>query len=227
MSSDGTSAKAAPGASAKKPAPALGAERLLIVGTGALAVMHLPFWMNWLHVNYPDLDVQLALTRSAERFVSREGLTVMGSREVIADVWPDQPETSALHVRLADWPDAVAVYPAGMDFISRMAAGAANTPVLMALQCTRAPVVIAPSLPPHAELNPALQDNLRRLGERPNTSVAPGQPGRSSTSGDKVLMAPPLWAVLRLLEQQRQAMAAPAEPATAREPVRADAPATT
>jgi len=208
-SGTGSSATSSATSSAKKAAPAFGAERLLIVGTGALAVMHLPFWMNWLQANYPELDVQITLTRSAERFVSREGLSAIGGRRVIADSWPTEPETEALHVRLAEWPEAVAVYPASMDFVSRLATGAANTPVLSALQCTRAPIVVAPSLPPRAEHNPSLRENLRRLGERPGMAVAPGQAGRSSTTGGETLTAPPLWEVIRLLERERQALTDP------------------
>ena len=44
-------------------APVFGAERLLLVGTGAINVAFLPFWLNWLTMTYPGLECQIVLTR--------------------------------------------------------------------------------------------------------------------------------------------------------------------
>lgn len=187
-----------------KAAPVFSAHRLLLVGTGAVTVMHLPFWINWIYANYPDLEIQVVLSRSAERFVSPHALTPLTRHRVIADVWPSEPDTAALHVSLTEWAEAVAVFPATFNYLGRLAAGLADTPSLLVAQCTAAPLVLAPALPPGAEDNPVLKDNLERLNSRPNVAVAPTQPVRSlTTRRHEAAGAAPMWTVLRLLEDLR------------------------
>jgi phosphopantothenoylcysteine synthetase/decarboxylase len=171
--------------------------RLLLFGTGALSVAFLPYWLNWLRIAHPDTEVRVAVTRSAERFVSRAALTAILGREVLLDAWPGTTADAATppvdHVELAQWPDAVAVHPAGLNFIGRFAQGLADTPVLMALQCTRAVIGIAPALPPGAEANPAYRAHLRTLSRYDNVLIAPPHPGRSASTGrDDASVAAPL-----------------------------------
>ncbi|MFJ5222104.1 flavoprotein [Streptomyces sp. NPDC088400] len=184
--------------------PPFGAGRLLLVGTGAVHVALLPTWVNWLRTSYPSLDVRTVVTRGAERFVSRTALGVIGGSEVALDVWPDGPVTGAPHVELAEWADAVAVYPATMNFISRFALGITDTPVLLALQCTKAPVAVSPALPPGAQDNDVLKAHLAALAARRNVTVVPTVPGRSVTSGQADGGSPPpLPVALEHLERLR------------------------
>ncbi|MFF3444685.1 flavoprotein [Streptosporangium sp. NPDC002721] len=189
--------------------PEFGGERLLVVGTGAIAAMYLPFWLNWLTTAYKDLQVQVVLTASAERFVSGEALSVLVRREVVRDRWPEEVRPDALHVRLTEWSDSVVVYPACLNFISRLALGLADTPALLTLQCTSAPVAVAPSLPPGAMDNPTLLGHLRTLAERRNVVVAPVQATRSLTTGRQdAAGAPPLPTLIGLLEERRRSLSA-------------------
>lgn len=193
--------------------PELGAGRLLIVGTGAIAAMHLPSWLTWLTASYPKLQVRVVLTRSAERFVSRAALSVLIRGEVSPDRWPDEPGPDALHVRLAEWSEAIAVYPACLNYVSRLALGLADTPSLLALQCTAAPIGVAPSLPPGALANPTVRAHLDTLAERPNVVVAPTLPAISATTRRAdAAGAPPLWALIELIERLRRSLAADAAP---------------
>ncbi|MFF6998235.1 flavoprotein [Streptomyces sp. NPDC008313] len=190
--------------------PASAPSRLLLFGTGALSVAFLPFWLNWLRVTRPATEVRLAVTRSAERFVSRAALGAILGSEVLLDVWPGTADPSVPpvdHVELAQWPDAVAVHPAGLHFIGRFAQGLADTPVLMALQCTRAVIGIAPALPPGAEAGPAYRGHLRTLEGYDNVTVAPPHPGRSASTGrDDASAAAPLPALLDLMARHRGAV---------------------
>ncbi|MFR0359363.1 flavoprotein [Streptomyces sediminimaris] len=183
--------------------------RLLLFGTGALSVAFLPFWLNWLRVTRPRTEVRLAVTRSAERFVSTTALGAILGGEVLLDVWPGTADCSAPHVdhvELAQWADAVAVHPAGLHFIGRFAQGLADTPVLMALQCTRAVIGIAPALPPGAEAGPAYRGHLQALERYDNVAVAPPHPGRSASTGrDDASAAAPLPALLDLIARHRPA----------------------
>ncbi|MDG4827768.1 flavoprotein [Solwaraspora sp. WMMD1047] len=192
----------------KLPAPSFGARRLLLVGTGAISIVQLPFWLNWLKTSYPELAVQVVLTRSGERFVSRHAVSALTQLVPIDDRWPEEPQPDAIHVRLAEWSDAVVVYPACLNFISRLAVGLADTPALLALQCTTAAIGIAPSLPPGADQNPVVVENLKRLAERRNVVVAPTQPATSLTTGRRdAAGAAPLWTLIESVERLRVELA--------------------
>ncbi len=184
--------------------PHLGVGRLLLVGTGAVHVALLPTWANWLRTSYPSLEVRMVVTRSAERFVSRAALSAISGNEVLLDAWSEEPTDGALHVELAAWADAVAVYPATMNFVSRFALGITDTPVLLAIQCTRAPIAVAPALPPGAEDGDVLRERLTTLAARRNVAVIPTVPGRSVTTGrEDGASPPPLPVVLERLERTR------------------------
>ncbi|WP_406102124.1 flavoprotein [Streptomyces sp. NBC_01003] len=195
------------------PAPDFGARRVLFAGTGSLGVMFMPMWLNWLRTAYPDIEVRTMLTRSAQRFVTRDALTAFAGGTVLQDVWPDEPEEGATHVELAQWPDAIVVHPATYNFVGRLALGAADTPLLLALQCTRAPVAVAPALPPGGAESYGYRRHVAALAERPNVTVVPPQPGYSVTTGRPgATVATPLPAVIPALERLRARLAAAPSP---------------
>jgi phosphopantothenoylcysteine decarboxylase/phosphopantothenate--cysteine ligase len=190
-------------------APAFQARRLLLIGTGAVNAAFLPFWLNWLTLSYPQLECQIVLTRSAEKFVTRSALTALAHREVLLDAWPDEPRVGARHVELVEWADAVTVFPATMHFLGRLALGMADTPALLALQCTPAPIALAPALPPYGWQSPAATAHVAALRERRNVVVVPPRPGPSVTTGrHDAWVPPPFPTVLRFLEQRRAVLAA-------------------
>lgn len=181
-----------------------GASRLLLVGTGAIGVAFLPFWLNWCRQAVPHVSVRVLLTHSAERFVTRQALAAIGGEPVLRDRWPDEPQTSALHVELTEWAEAIAVYPATMHFLGRFAAGLADTPSLLAAQCTTAPVGVAPSLPPGGVDSPAYRGAMETLGGRDNVVIAEPTPGRSATTGrEDAMVAAPLPLLLSHIERLR------------------------
>ncbi|MEU5317494.1 flavoprotein [Streptomyces sp. NPDC021056] len=188
--------------------PPFGARRLLYVGTGSIGVAHAPYWVTLLRLGYPELGLRVVMTRSAERFVSRGALAPMAGGEVLLDAWPDGPVQSALHVELAEWADAVIVQPATLHFLARFARGLADTPVLLALQCTTVPIVLAPALPPGAVESVAYRRHLAALAERPNVAVVPPVPGTSATTGRKdASAAAGLPDLLRAAEDLRMRLA--------------------
>ncbi|MGX2996255.1 flavoprotein [Streptomyces sp. JNUCC 64] len=189
--------------------------RLLVVGTGSVTAAHLPFWASWLTANRPAVRTRYALTRTAERFVTRDALVALSGGDVLQDRWPGEPEPRARHVDLAEWPDAVVVVPATLDFLARLALGLGDSPVLLALQCTSAPVALAPALPPGGTRSAAYRDHLRRLSDRPRVTVVPPHPGRSTTTGRLDAWAPAAFPeVLAAVERLRARLAggAPAAP---------------
>ncbi|RPK62637.1 Cypemycin decarboxylase [Streptomyces sp. ADI96-02] len=159
-------------------------ERVLVVGTGALGVAFLPFWINWLGNSFPGMEQRYALTRSACRFVSRDAVAVLSGKEVFVDDWKEFSGVDVPHVSLAEWADLILVHPATLNFVSRFALGVADTPLMLALHSTRALVGVAPSLPPGAPANPVVQRHLAALRERPGVVLAPTIPARSASTGE-------------------------------------------
>ncbi|MEU9121550.1 flavoprotein [Streptomyces sp. NPDC048506] len=165
--------------------PAFHARRLLYLATGGVQTMFLPMWLAWLRTSYPDTEVRCLVTASARRFTTPTATAAAGGAgRPMTDVWPDEPD-GALHVELASWPDAVLVHPATMHFVARFSLGLADTPALLALQCTRAPIVVCPSLPPNGHANPAHRRHIAELSERDNVTVLPPVRGVSMSSGEE------------------------------------------
>ncbi|AWL87154.1 peptide terminal cysteine decarboxylase LxmD [Streptomyces globisporus] len=159
-------------------------ERILVVGTGALGVAFLPFWINWLGNSFPDMEKRFALTRSACRFVSPDAVAVLSGKEVFIDDWNAFSGVDVPHVDIAEWADLILVHPATLNFVGRFALGVADTPLMVALQTTRALVGVAPSLPPGALGSPVVQGHLAALRERPGVVLAPTIPARSARTGE-------------------------------------------
>lgn len=165
-------------------APRLRARRLLYLATGGIQTMFMPMWLSWLRASYPEVAIRYAMTHSAKRFAGTSAVATAGGGGLpVMDVWPQEPG-SALHTELAAWPDAVVVHPATMHFVSRFALGLADTPVLLALQCTAAPIVVCPSLPPGGHANAAYRRHVADLSQRHNVTVLPPVSGVSMSSGE-------------------------------------------
>lgn len=189
-------------------APPFGAERLLLFVTGSLSATFVPWWVNWLRPSYPALELRVVMTRSAQRFVSRHALTALTERTVALDTWPgdeDEPVPGSVHVEYATWSDAIAVYPATFHFLSRYATGLADTPMLLALQCTSAVVGVAPAVPPGAVESPGYRQHVAALARRSNTTIVDPQEGRSAHTGELAVgTAGPLPVLLSQMELLRR-----------------------
>jgi phosphopantothenoylcysteine synthetase/decarboxylase len=193
---------------ATKKVPQLQSERLLLVVTGAASASYLPFWLNWLRENYSQTSIKTVLTRSAERFVTPQVVAMLNRDRVASDMWSDAVEPAAFHVEMAEWADTVAVFPASAHFIARLALGICDTPVLLALQCMKQVIGLAPSVPPGMTDSPVYAAHLRALAERPNIAVAPTEMGRSAASGRyNQGVAAPIWVLIEHIEKQRAMLA--------------------
>ncbi|GAA0802238.1 flavoprotein [Spirilliplanes yamanashiensis] len=189
-------------------APELGVRRLLLIGAGALNVAFLPFWVTWLRTAYPELETRIVLTRTARRFVSAEALAALSHGEVHTDEWPEGG--GARHLEWERWADGMAVFPATLHLLGRLANGLGDSPALLALQCTTAPVVLAPALPPGGWESPAVRRHVALLKERPNVAIVPPRPGPSATTGrDDAWVPAPFPTALMFLERCRSGLQEP------------------
>ncbi|PRW62039.1 flavoprotein [Actinopolyspora mortivallis] len=188
--------------------PDFGVRRLLLVTTGSSWATGTPMWVYWMRSSYPDLRITMLLTRSARRFVTPQALRSRVNGEVLWDEWPED-EGTARHVELAEWAEAIVVYPATLHFVGRLASGLADSPALLAAQCANVPVAVAPALPPGGMDSPAFRDHWETLVRRENTVLVPPVSGPSLTTGRNDAWVPPtLFEVLEMVEQRRVELAA-------------------
>ena len=89
-------------------------------------------------------EVDVVLTRSAQRFVTPLSFEGVTGRRVLTDLF--SAEGAALHIRLGREADVVCVAPATADLIARAAAGRADDLLTAILLATRAPVVLCPAM---------------------------------------------------------------------------------
>ncbi|MBP0458700.1 flavoprotein [Streptomyces montanisoli] len=164
-------------------APEFTGERLIVMATGGIQTTLLPTWLDWLRTNYPATHVRCVLTPSALRFTTPLACSAFsGGQQPLTDTW-NQDIDHAVHVELADWADGIIVHPATFHTVTRLALGITDTPMTLALQCTSAPVVVCPALPPGGSDSPAYRANVATLAERPRTAVLPPTQGVSTSTG--------------------------------------------
>jgi len=125
-------------------------------------------------------EVQVVLTESAARFVTPMTFEVLSGRPVGTSLWGGA-DPSIEHIRLARWPDVIAIAPATANTLARLAHGLADdllsTIVLASLP--EVPVVLAPAMNTAMWNNPLVQRNLALLlevnGGRRFRSVRPAE----------------------------------------------------
>ncbi len=130
-----------------------------------------------------DVDVQVVMTHSAQRFVTPLTFQVLSERPVGTSLF-DEHDPTIEHIRLARWPDVILLAPATAHLVGRIAHGLADdllTTVVMASHA-HVPVVIAPAMNTVMWENPLVEANLDRLRE-----VGDGKRYRFVPPADKTL----------------------------------------
>jgi phosphopantothenoylcysteine synthetase/decarboxylase len=111
-------------------------------------------------------EVQVVMTEAATRFVTPLTFETLSARPVATSLWGGA-DPSIEHIRLARWPDVIAIAPATANTIARLAHGMADdllsTVVLASLASV--PVVLAPAMNTAMWDNPLVQRNLALLAE--------------------------------------------------------------
>jgi phosphopantothenoylcysteine decarboxylase / phosphopantothenate---cysteine ligase len=120
------------------------------------------------------VDVSVAMTRSAKRFVSSITFAALTGRTVYTSLWQPSSERtddsssefSIEHVVEGQDLDALVIAPATANFLAKFASGIANDFLSAMYLATKAPVFIAPAMNVNMWNHPATQANVRILRER-------------------------------------------------------------
>lgn len=164
------------------PPPRKGARTRLLLGLcGAVACSLAPSLIGLLQQR--GFEVRVVATEAALRFVQADVLAALVHSRVHSSLWPDSSMPPVPHIDLAQWADAVLIWPATATTISRLATADYSTLVSAVALATRAPVVVAPSMNVEMYRNAAVQRNLAQLVADGMHVVHPG-------SGMEVALAP-------------------------------------
>ncbi len=135
-------------------------------------------------------QVMAVLTAGGARFVTKEALAAITGERVHDDLWAAEAEIG--HIRLARWPDLVAVVPASADLLAKMAHGITDDLATCVLLATRAKVLVAPAMNPAMWAHPATQANVAALRARGVVVTGPDDgPMAEPESGPGRLVEPP------------------------------------
>lgn len=108
-------------------------------------------------------QVQVAMTRSAQEFVTPLTLQVLTKRPVLTHTFDEREPSQVQHVAMADWCDLAIVVPATANGLAKMAHGLADDVVTTTLLAVTAPILVVPAMNVHMYENPATQRNLAQL----------------------------------------------------------------
>lgn len=141
--------------------PVLQGRRILLGVSGGIAAYKSPLLVR--RLREAGADVQVVLTRSAQRFVTTTTLQAVSGQPVRNDLWDEGAEASMGHIELARWAELLVVAPATADLLSRFAGGRADDLLTTLRLATRAPVLLAPAMNVAMWEHAATQRNIARL----------------------------------------------------------------
>lgn len=122
-------------------------------------------------------DVEVALSHSAERFVSPLAISTLTGRKVwLEDDFISNEEGWKIpHITLAGWADVIVVAPATATFLHKAASGDAGCLLSASLLASRSPVILFPAMNSFMWDHPAVRENIRRCKELGYIVAEPGE----------------------------------------------------
>src|SRR3954468_13524383 len=116
-------------------------------------------------------DVQVTMTRAAEKFVQPLTFAALTGRKVLTDLFAI--EEAIEHISVAQEHEVLVIAPATADLLAKLAHGLAGDFLSTLYLAFTGPVVIAPTMNVNMWQHPATQENLAALVKRGHTIVEP------------------------------------------------------
>ncbi len=138
--------------------------RILVGVTGGIAAYKAAMLVSRLAQS--GASVTVAMTEAATRFVTPLTFQALSARAVYTTAWEHLESKDPQHISLASGLDAAIVAPCTMDCMANLATGRASDVVsliLSAVDRTRTPVLLAPSMNAVMWGQPSTQRNLATL----------------------------------------------------------------
>ena len=154
---------------------ALRGRRIFVGVTGGIAAYKTAMLVSRLAQR--GAEVTVAMTEAATHFITPLTFQALSARPVYTSAWEHIESKDPQHISLADSADAVVVAPCTMDCMAKLATGRTDdvvTLILSAVDRTKTPVLLAPSMNNVMWAQPTTQRNLRTLLDDGFEIVGPG-----------------------------------------------------
>ena len=99
-------------------------QKILLGVTGGIAAYKSPDLARRLIER--GADVQVVMSRGAQRFVTPLTFQAVSGKPVRSDLWDEAAEAAMGHIELARWADEIVIAPATAEFLARLAHGFAD-----------------------------------------------------------------------------------------------------
>ncbi len=110
--------------------------------------------------------VDVVMSYGATRFVTPLSFSAITHREVVTDAFEVSSEYGNEHVALAQRAGIIAIAPATVHCIAKLAAGLADDPLTTTVLAATCPLLVAPAMDGNMYNHPATQENLAKLRGR-------------------------------------------------------------
>ena len=121
-----------------------------------------------------ELDVHVAMTEHATRFITPMTLEALSRHPVFVDQFALGSQSRIQHISLAETAELLLVAPCTANVLGKFAGGIADDALTTLYLATRAPVLVAPAMNSNMLEHPAVAENLRVLRARGVRIVEPG-----------------------------------------------------
>jgi phosphopantothenoylcysteine decarboxylase/phosphopantothenate--cysteine ligase len=162
------------------PAPvgtdSLRGRRIIVCVTGGIAAYKTAMVVS--RLAQAGATVTVAMTEAATHFVTPLTFQALSGQPVYTSAWQHIESQDPQHIALATRADAAVVAPCTMDCLARLATGRTDdvvTLILSAVDRSRTPVLLAPSMNSVMWAQPATQRNVRTLVDDGFSFVGPGE----------------------------------------------------
>ncbi len=108
-------------------------------------------------------DVRVVMTSGAQEFITPLTLQALSGNPVHHSLLDPEAEAGMGHIELAKWADHILIAPASANFISRLAAGAADDLLTTLCLASIAPLAVAPAMNQAMWLDAATQANIKKV----------------------------------------------------------------
>src|ERR1700674_12372 len=145
--------------------------RLLLGVSGGIAAYKVAELARLLQRN--NVEVQVAMTEAATRFVTPATFQALTGRPVATDLWDASFANSMAHIELSRGVDGILIAPASADFIAKIAHGLADDLLSTTCVARNCPLLVAPAMNVEMWENAATQRNVAMLRADAVTILGP------------------------------------------------------
>ncbi|KRL40053.1 bifunctional phosphopantothenoylcysteine decarboxylase/phosphopantothenate--cysteine ligase CoaBC [Liquorilactobacillus nagelii DSM 13675] len=138
----------------------VGKKKILVCLTGGIALYKAALVVRGLLK--AGFELEIAMTKDAQKFVTPLTFSSLIKKKVHTDEeWFKSDEV--LHIKLADWSDAIIVIPATANILTKMAVGLTDNLVSASILASQATKYVIPAMNQKMLTAPATQRNFQRL----------------------------------------------------------------